>query len=149
MIDDWIDTLTRVWEVDDGRGGTVQAYRLFERDEFPEEVPLDRPTALTFVDNVEVEYSLGGPALAFWTGTTEFNLTPDLNKQRIPYVLRFIERIIRAAAANLTLGGRVNFFIINTTISLEPLQYGNQAPHLGLVVAWRVKEHIDELVVTP
>lgn len=148
MIENWIDALAKVWEVDDGRGGQVQAYRLFERDEFPEDIPLDRPTALTFFDDVEVAYSLSGPNLAFWTGTTEFNLTPDLSRRRIPAVLRYVPRIIQAAAANMTLGGRVNYFVINTKISLIPLKYGNEAPHLGLEVAWMVKEDLNGLTVS-
>jgi hypothetical protein len=144
MIEDWIDTLGKVFEVEDGRGGQVYAYRLFERDEFPDDIPLDRPVALTFLDNVDFEYSQGGPTLAFWHGSTELNLTPDLSRKRLPYVLRFFKRIMAAAAANMKLGGLVEYFILDesATISLEVLKYGNQAAHLGLVVKWTVKENI-------
>jgi hypothetical protein len=150
MIEDWIDTLTKVWEVDDGKGGLVTAYRLFERDEFPENVPLDRPTALTFVDDVDLEYSQGGPKIAFYKGTVEFNLTPDLDKSRIPYVLRFVGRIMKAAAANMTLGGRVSYMILdpNGSIDMGILKYGNAGQeHLGLVAKWIVKETLDDLEV--
>lgn len=157
MIEDWIDTLTKVWEVSDGAGGQVQSYRLFERDEFPENIPLDRPTALTFFDNVDLEYSQGGPNLAFWHGTVEFNLAPDLDRRRIPSVLRYINRILVAAAGNITLGnvsyasGQVNYFILEPSSSIEMgvLRYGNAgAEHLGLVAKWTVKETIKGLVVS-
>lgn len=142
MIEDWIDSLARVWEVDDGRGGQVKSYRLFERDEFPEDIPLDRPTALTFFDDVEIEYSLSGPNLGYWSGTAEFNLTPDLSRARMASVLKFIPRIVAAAAGNMTLGGRVSHFVIGN-IRLMALQYGNKAPHLGLEVKWSVKENLE------
>lgn len=151
MIEDWIDDLTKVWEVEDGRGGTVKAYRLFERDEMPESVPLDQLTALTFFDSVDFEYSTGGPRLAFWRGTVEFNLAPDLDKRRIPFVLRFVGKILRAAAKNMTLGGKVNYMILDpaTTIEMGVLRYGNAGvEHLGLVVKWVVKETLNDLEVT-
>jgi hypothetical protein len=151
MIEDWIDTLVKVWEVDDGKGGLVTAYRLFERDEFPESVPLDRPTALTFVDSVDFEYSQGGPVIAIWRGTVEYNLTPDLDRKRIPYVLRFFERIMRAAAGNMTLGSKVNYFVLDPSTSLEmsALKYGNAGQeHLGIVAKWIVKEVLSDLEVS-
>jgi len=151
MIEDWIDDLTKVWEVDDGRGGTVKAYRLFERGEMPESVPLDQLTALTFFDSVDADYSEGGPCLAFWRGTVEFNLAPDLDKRRIPFVLRFVGKILRAAAKNMTLGGKVNYMILDpaTTIEMGVLRYGNAGvEHLGLVAKWVVKETLNNLEVT-
>jgi len=150
MIEKWIDALCKVWEVEDGRGGTVTSYRLFERDEVPEDVPLDRRTALTFVDSVDFQYSEGGPLVAIWKGSTEFNLTPDLSRKHLPYMLRFIGRVMKAAVENMQLGGLVNYFILNDTdsISLEVLQYGNQARHLGLVVNWTVKETMSSADLT-
>jgi len=151
MIENWIDTLTKVWEVDDGRGGTVRSYRLFERDEYPENVPLDQVTALTFFDAVDMEYSQGGPRIAIWRGTVEFNLTPDLDRRRIPYVLRFVGRIARAAAKNMTLGGRVNYMVLDpsTTVEMAVLKYGNAGvEHLGLVAKWIVKETLNDLEVS-
>jgi hypothetical protein len=151
MIEDWIDTLVKVWEVDDGKGGQVTAYRLFERDEFPQNVPLDRPTALTFVDSVDFDYSQGGPVVAIWQGTVEFSLTPDFDRRRIPYVLRFFGRIMRAAAANMTLGGKVNYFVLDASTSLEMalINYGNAGQeHLGIVGKWIVKEVISDMEVS-
>jgi hypothetical protein len=157
MIEDWIDDLTRVWEVEDGKGGRVTSYRMFERDEFPENIPLDVPTALTFFDSVDLEYSQGGPSIALWRGTVEFNLAPDLDKRRIPGVLRYIKRILVAAAGSITLGGkvyqggRVNYFVLDPSTSIEMgvLRYGNAGTeHLGLVAKWIVKESIQGLVVS-
>ena len=152
MVEDWIDTLVKVWEIDDGKGQTVRSYRLFERDEFPDVVPLDRPSALSFIEDVSISYSQGGPNLAFWRGSTEFNLTPDLNRSRVPYVLKFYRRIIVAAAANLKLGGLagIEHFILlpdSTVSGPEVLKYGDQTPHLGLVARWEVKERFTGLVV--
>lgn len=139
MIEDWIDTLVKVWEVSDGKKGKVQAYRLFERDEFPNDISLDHPVALTFWDDVEIDYSLGGPTVAIYNGMTYFHLTPDTNRRRLPYVLGFVGRIIEAAAAKMQLSGKVNYFIV-TKLALAAMQYGNEAPHFGLEVTWTVKE---------
>ena len=147
-IEAWIDALTRVWEISDGKGGTVLSYRIFEKDEFPEDVPLNRATALTFVDNADVEYSKGSCRI-FWHGTTEFNLSPNLSRKSIPGILRYFRRIVVAASANMMLGGKVDYFALEeeNSISMEPLKYGNQAPHTGLVVRWMVKQVIDGLKV--
>ena len=144
MVDDWVDELTRAWEISDGRGGQVRSYRIFEKDEFPEEIPLDIPTALTFVDDVDAEYSQGGPCILMWHGTTVFHLTPDLNRQRTPYLMLFFNRILVAAAANMKLTGKVDYFALepNTSIAVVITQYGNEARHLGLEVRWLVKESV-------
>lgn len=148
-VEVWIDKLTRVWEIDDRKGGLVKSYRVFEKDEFPEDVPLDRATALTFVDDVDIQYSQGGPTTVFWHGTTEFNLAPDLSRRHMPRILRFFKPITVAAAANFKLGGSVSYFVLDTpkSISMATLRYGNAAPHLGLEVTWTVKQVIAGLVV--
>lgn len=149
MIDAWIDNLAKVWEISDGRGGTVRSYRIFERNEFPDEVPLDRPVALTFVDAVDLSVTAGGPNLAFWHGSTIFHLTPDLSRSRMPYILPYFERIVLAAAANMQLGGAVEYFALEETnsIAITMLQYGTEARHLGLEVRWLVKERISGVTV--
>lgn len=145
----WIDKLTRVWEISDGKGGTVKSYRVYERNEFPEAVPLDQPVALTFVDDADIEYSQGGVCTVFWHGETEFNLAPDLSRKHIPDILLYFQRITVAAAANMKLSGSVDYFVLapQDSISLQPLQYGNQVRHLGLVVSWTVKQIIAGLAV--
>lgn len=148
-VEVWIDTLAKVWEISDGKGGTVKSYRVFERDELPEDVPLDKATALSYIDDADVDYSKGGPCTVLWKGTTEFNLAPDLSKKHIPRILRYFKRIVVAAAANMKLSGKVSYFklVPQNSISLEALAYGQQAQHLGLVVRWTVKQVIDGLVV--
>ena len=144
MIETWVDELTRVWEIPDGKGGQVRSYRLFEKDEFPAEVPLDSPTALTFVDDVDTDYSQGGPTILMWHGTTVFHLTPNLDRSRIPYLSTFFSRILVAAATNMKLSGKVNYFALepSNSISVVVTQYGNEAPHLGIEVKWMVKENV-------
>lgn len=148
-VEVWIDTLAKVWEISDGKSGTVKSYRVFERDEFPEDVPLDKATALSFIDNADIQYSQGGPCTVIWHGSTEFNLAPNLSRKHIPRILRYFKRIVVAAAANMKLSGKVSYFALEpqNSISLEPLQYGQQARHLGLVVRWTVKQVIAGLVV--
>jgi hypothetical protein len=151
MVEDWIDTMTRVWEISDGKGGQVRSYRIFEREEFPEEVQLDVPTALTFVENLDVEISQGGPGIIMWHGTTTFHVTPDMSRARLPNVLRYIQRILTAQAANMKLSGLVDYFALESTdsIGIVAMQYGNEARHLGLEVKWMVKEQVVLVVGDP
>ena len=144
MVENWIDTLTRVWEIPDGQGNQVRSFRIYERAEFPEEIQLDVPTALTFIGDIDADYSQGGPAIIMWHGSTSFHLTPDLNRARLPGVILYFDRILIAAAANMKLSGRVNYFALEPTgsISLVAMQYGNEAKHLGLEVKWMVKENV-------
>jgi hypothetical protein len=147
MIENWVDTLCKVWEIDDGRGGTVWSPRIFGKDEFPEAIDAARPTALTFLTNTATSYSAGGPCINLYTGYTEFHLAPNLSRSSIPAVLKFIKKIEVAAAGNARLGGIVEHFLL--TSEGQPsiqgpvvLQYGEEAEHLGLVVHWEVKENV-------
>ena len=144
MVENWIDTLTRVWELPDGAGGQVKSFRLYERAEFPEEIQLDVPTALTFIGDIDADYSQGGPGVIMWHGSTSFHVTPDLDRTRLPGVILYFGRILAAAAANMKLSGRVDYFALEQTgsISLVAMQYGNEAKHLGLEVKWMVIEKV-------
>lgn len=153
MIETWIDTLAKVWELDDGRGNLVWSPRLFEKDEFPDALPeIDRPIALNFVTNTVVQYSAGGPCINLYTGFTEFHFQGGLSQRQRAYVMKFIGKIEIAAAAKAQLGGLVEHFLI--TSEGQPsiqgpvvLQYGEEAEHWGLVVNWQVKERVDSQVV--
>lgn len=148
MIEEWIDNLTDLWGgVSDGKTGKVRAYSLFKRNEFPDALELGQPSALTFFEELTPEYSAGGPNLGFYNGVTDFHLTPDTNRRRLPYVFGFVGRIWRAAASQMQLGGKVEHFVV-TKISLAVLQYGQEAQHFGLQVEWTVKESISGLVVS-
>lgn len=140
MIEDWIDALAKVWEIDDGAGGLVRSYRLFERQEFPETIN-EYPSALSYP--TEVTVGIAAPQMDLWSGQTEFHLFPNTDKANLPALLRYFHRIKVAAAANLSLGGRVAHFQLSTEgpAIQGPLElsYGDGAPHHGLIVYWQVK----------
>lgn len=149
MIETWIDAMCVVWEdITDERFGNVTSYKLIAESNFPDSIdPVDldlHPIALTVPANMEAEYSMSGPLLGFYTGVTEFHVCPDMNRSRIPALLPWYGKIIRAAAGNMTLGGLVEHFVIDADGVTGPqaLQYGNEAPHWGFVVQWKVKERI-------
>lgn len=143
-VENWIDSIADLWgAVDDGKGKHVKSYSVFKRGEFPSAIS-EFPCAITYVTRVPtVQYSAGGPAVVIWQGVTEFHLVPNIDKTHIPYVIRFYDRIIRAAASSITLGGLVTHFLLSNEEPLQPgsLVYGNEAPHYGVVVNWVVKEN--------
>jgi hypothetical protein len=147
-IIDWIDEVTRVWEINDGKGGLVKSYRLYESKEFPEALAgVKFPCALTYVVSAENQYSLGGPCIDTYEGVTEFHLAPNVSKANLPYILPFFARIRDAAAAHMNLGGLVAWWMLKSgggepSISLVTLQYGDESPHLGLMVRWTCKENV-------
>jgi hypothetical protein len=150
MIENWIDTLAKVWELDDGRGNLVWSPRIFEKDEFPDALPeIDRPIALSFLTSTSTQYSAGGPCINLYTGFTEFHFPGGLKQNLRGYVMKFIGKIELAAAAKARLGGIVEHFLLvpgeggNPSIQGPiPLQYGEEAEHWGLVVHWEVKENV-------
>ncbi len=153
MIETWIDALTKVWELDVGRGNLVWSPRIFEKDEFPDVLAeIDRPIALTFVRSTAMIYSAGGPCINLYTGFTEFHFQGGLSASARIYVYKFIGKIEIAAAAKAKLGGLVEHFLITgeglpSVQGPVSLQYGEEAEHWGLVVNWEVKERVDSQVV--
>lgn len=143
-VENWIDELARLWgTVDDGKGRKVHAYSVFERDEYPEALSIF-PCAISYITRVPVvQYSAGGPGVIVYRGVTEFHLTENISRRNMAYVIRFYERIIRAAASKVTLGGLVSHFVLSDGDPLVPgvLVYGSEEPHFGIVVNWIVKEN--------
>lgn len=144
-VTDWIDEITRLWEVSDGKGGQVRSFRVFEKEEFPEALSTF-PCAITYTEGVRDRYGQG-VSVDLWRGVTEFHLTPDLNRRAFPNLMRFFARIRDAAAGNVTLNGKVSWFALRTEggDSIEgpvKLQYGTENVHYGLVVRWEVKEMV-------
>ncbi len=141
MIELWIDALTKIWQIDDGRGSLVKSYRLFEKNEIPDSLDTF-PCAITYLVEVESNYS-GGASFDLITGVTEFHLAAGVAKSNMAYVMRFVDRIKTAAAANVTLGGLVSYFTLtpNQPNILGPLElyYGDNAPNMGLTAHWTVK----------
>jgi hypothetical protein len=145
MVENWVDAVTKVFEINDGKGGLVLAYRLFEKANIPEAM-VQFPCALSFIDGIRPVYS-DGLSLIFWSGVTEMHLTPNVDKSNLPYILPFFGRIVKAAAGAYQLGGivGVEHFIIpeeDNALQLVVLQYGDEAPHYAIRVRWEVKENV-------
>lgn len=149
MIEDWIDALCDVWMMDTGNLATVKSYRLIgDADRFPESVDpaRDFPMALSIPSDMTPEYSFGGPLLGFYRGVTELHVAPNVSKAWLPSLMKWYGKILTAAAGNMTLGGRVELFLLDGENSIEgplALQYGNESPHWGFLVRWRVKERLE------
>lgn len=153
MIIDWVDAMCDVWAGIDAPGfGRVKAPYLVKRAEFPASISPkdDFPIALTIPASVDLMYSTGGPLEGFYTGVTEFHLTPDLSKAHLPSLLMWYGKIWRAAAANMKLGGLVHSFMLtenNSIVGPLALKYGDEAEHWGFLVNWIVKETNNTTVV--
>jgi hypothetical protein len=149
MIESWIDELATVWEISGGGFATVKSYRLVADHDFPASIDPSAlstsPIALTIPAGMEPEYSTGGPRIGFYKGVTEFHVAPDVDRARLPELLPWYGRILRAAAGNMKLNNTVEFFLIDRNEGIRgplAMQYGSEAPHWGFVVSWEVKEHL-------
>jgi len=144
-VTDWIDKIAQVFEVANGKGGTVLSYRMYDRNNIPEALT-SYPCAISYVTEARHQYSLGGPCLDFYNGVTEFHLTPNASKANLPYIMPYFARIRDAAAGNITLSGTVAHFLLRldeaSVTGPVTLQYGQEEPHHGLVVRWEVKEEV-------
>lgn len=155
MIEDWIDDLCDVWRTVSAPGfQTMRSPYLIKRKEFPSAIsPKDNfPIALTIPASLDPSYSVGGPKVAFYSGVTQFHLVPDLSMGHIPAMLPYYGSILRAAAANVLLGGKVADFMVNPSngiIGPLAMQYGDEAEHWGFMVNWTVKEIITLTVGDP
>lgn len=151
-VESWIDEVARVWGSIQTQGGQkLTSYRVFEKAEYPEALS-EYPCVLTYTREVRPTYSAGGVNVSLWRGTSEFHLTPNTQKQHYPLVMGYFSKILVAAAANLTLNGKVALFHIENQEGAGiqgpvTLRYGDEPEHLGLVVNWRVKELVSGLVV--
>ena len=143
-IEDWIDTLTKVWEISDGQGGTVYSYRVYDKAEFPESIGERIPCAITYPAGARFEISANS-GKSYWEGVTEFHLSEDVDKSKFPEILLFYARIRTAMAANMKLGGIVDHFQPRPGAGSNiqgpvVLKYGSESPNLGIVVYWEVKQ---------
>lgn len=145
MIEDWIDEVTKTAGTITGANNKrILSYQLFGKTELPEALT-SFPCALTFVENVSLEYQLGGGGRNFWDGMTEFHLTADTNRKRIPEVLLYFKRIRDAFAGNMTLNGKVASFMLKgsgdqSIVGPVELNFGGEKAHFGLIAYWKVKE---------
>jgi hypothetical protein len=145
--------LCAVWEIDLGGFATVKSYKLIADTDFPDSIDpgeLDKkPIALTIPSAVQPSYSKGNKNLT-WFGVTEFHVSPDVNRGRLPSLLPWYGRIMRAAALKVQLSGTTaaisNFVILDRPDGIQgpmALQYGNEAAHWGFIVNWKVEESLN------
>jgi hypothetical protein len=144
-VTDWIDRIAIIFEIADGKGGTLTSYRPYDKGEFPEAIN-DFPCAIHYITDVRNQYSLGGPCIDYYNGVSEFHLVASTAKSLLPYCMTFLTRIRDAAAANMNLGGRCDHFLLRMDEPSQQgpvaLQYGDENPHWGIVVRWEVKENV-------
>ena len=148
-VETFLDEICKTFAVSDGGIGTVRSFLVFERNELPEAVTAEMtPCAVTYVTDLQVQYSTGGPTIFYWQGQTDFHLTKDVAAKNVAQVMKYFGRIAAAAMQNMTLGGLVELFTIlqNTENSLQFVTYkhpvtGND-DHQGIVVKWSVKQPV-------
>jgi hypothetical protein len=144
----WIDEVTKLFDGIRIANKSIRSFRIYEKDEFPEAIKGDEiPCALTYTAEVECEYSTG-PCFEIWKGKTEIHWTPNVDKSKYPEIMLLFKQIRNAFALHRTLGGKVAFIqlaIENTPSIQGPVvfSYGDEVQHLGLLVHWVVKEHVE------
>jgi len=147
-VETWIDVLCKIFAIDAGSGGEVHSFVVFEKNELPAAITAEMvPCAVSYVTDVQLEYSIGGPTIFFCFGQTEFHLTTDVKPANISYLMPFFGRIFAAAARNMKLAGKVELFTIlqNTAGALSFVTYKDAAgndDHQGIVVKWSVKQNV-------
>lgn len=137
----WFNDICRLWgTITDDKGKRVESYPL---EKVPESVT-KTPCAISFLfGDINAAVSYGGPSMVVYHGKTEFHLTMGLQRNLLPYVMGFPDKIIQAAASSLTLGGKVVHFGLDNPGSIQIVQmtWGNEEEHYGLVVPWTVQEN--------
>lgn len=145
MLEDWIDDVAKLaGNVASHKGGFVRSYRVFNRAEIPEALS-EFPCAVTYIQGVRTQYSVGGPCIDVWDGVTEFHLFPDVKKSNMPELVRYFGKIRGAFAANMSLSGKVDHFVLKvdqTALNLAILTYGVEAEHHGIMAYWEAKENV-------
>lgn len=149
-VETWIDALCKVWAISDGRSGAVRSFLVFEKNELPGAITSEMvPCAVSYPSDCEVEYSMGGPTIFWWNGTTEFHLTRDVKPANLPYILPFYGRIAAAAMSDVTLGDTVGFWQLQggpgamQFATFRALRDGLMVDdHQGILVRWRVKQTV-------
>jgi hypothetical protein len=148
-VTDWIDEIAKAWgTIDDGKGGKVRSYRVFEKAEFPESISIF-PSAITYITDIPFcNYSAGGPNEVRYNGQSEFHLYPNVSKGNYPSMMLVYQRIFEAAAAHITLQGKVSEFILTKQNPIKPgvIRFGTEAEHLGMIVSWTVMEESNLIV---
>jgi len=53
-VENWIDEIAKLFEISDGRKGTVKSYRAYEKADFPEAITV-YPCAITYTTGVKMD----------------------------------------------------------------------------------------------
>jgi len=149
-IENWLDVLNAVWAFEYGRGQVVRTPKCSTKNEFPEalgDISDLGPIALSWPLTLLPRYGAASssiPTVLIWSGETEMHLTADVKKTNLAFILPFFGRILVAAKANLTLGGLVEYFILDETdnLALSVMRYGDETPHHGILIRWTVKQNL-------
>lgn len=151
MIENWIDQLAEnMSRMYAGQGKNMLAYKMFSKTDMPESLK-SFPSCINLPENVVTKYSSGGPCTNIWRGTTEFHITSDMNRKKLPEVILFFKRIRDQFAGNVTLDGSVAYCLLDPEgVSIEgpvEIRWGTENPHFGLIAHWIVKEVETDVVV--
>ena len=142
-IEAWIDAICKLMSVSDGAGGHVLSYHVYDRAEFPAALTVF-PCAVTLIQGVDFQYSMGGPLKGIYKGKTEFYLTAGLSMADLPNVMLYPARIRNACAGAMQLGGLVDHFILvfepRQIVGPIGLKFNSEdPPRWGYTVNWEVK----------
>ena len=142
----WLDAACKVFgSISNRKGGNIRSYRVFEKNEIPAALELSSPCAVTYVQDVSVEYVAGGIDALNWGGMTELHITPVVDPSLLADVMWYFTGVLNAMKANHTLGGRVQWFRLpesEKSIRIIPTTYGQGPAHYALVVTWEVRENV-------
>ncbi len=148
-VETFLDKICKVFAINDGGFGNIRSFLVFESNQMPESITADTaPCAVSYVTDMQLEYSEGGPTVFYWYGQTDFHLTKDIKMANLASVMKYFGRIAAAAMRNMTLGGLVELFIIlqKTPGSLQFVTYRDpltgKDDHQGIVVRWFVKQKV-------
>jgi hypothetical protein len=148
-VETWMDALCKTFNISDGGLGSVRSFLVFERNELPNAVSAEMaPCAVSYVTDMQVEYSTGGPTIFYWYGETDFHLTKDVKIANVSSIMKYYGRIFSAAAGNMQLDGLVEHFTIlqNTSGAMQFVTFKHpvtgQDDHQGIIVKWFVKQNV-------
>lgn len=142
-IENWIDAICKLMSVSDGAGGQVRSYHVYDRAEFPASLS-QFPCAISLIQGVDFQYSLGGPLKGIYRGKTEFYLTNGMDMADLPGVMLYPARVRNACAGALQLGGLVDHFLLiaepRMIVGPIGLKFNvEDPPRWGYTVNWEVK----------
>lgn len=150
----FLDEIQRVWATIDVRGIQLRAPLIYEKAEWPDTLSGlsdSSPIVLSRVDSYSPLYARAISADVF-RGVSEFHVSAGKDKKKIPELMHWYKRIRDAAAANVLLSGKVDFFNIEglgDSPAIEgPLevQYADEPPHWAFLVRWFARIDVSSAV---